>query len=529
MKKNRLFILIPVFLVPILICVVFALPAFAADVHLAWDPSSGEVTGYRIYYGTTHGNYPNMVDVGNVTDYVVTGLQDSVTYYFVARAYNQYGESGNSNELVWTASSTDTTPPVASGYNPSQNATGVPVNSNIVFHVADSGSGVNQASITMTVNGQQVTPSITGSTSDYTVTYDPPSDFGYNSVVTVTINASDLAGNAMAPVSYSFTTKAVPDTTPPVVEISSPTTDSSYSTDSGTVSIAGSASDNVAVNTVRWSNSAGGSGVATGTSSWTVSNIILAEGQNIITVTAEDSSGNTASDTITVNYSPSEGTHTATFGDVTGADYPGTVSDTYLNINDENNVSGTTINTYTWPVNMVANAGIIKWNLSSIPSSATIQSAKLYLYLVDSGGDSTYTVSVHKIINHDPVLGSCNGYTYDGTNSWTANSQCYNNIPLAQADISTAEDSQDIGTDVGYKVWDITNMVKDWVSNPATNYGVLINSDSQASQDSYRYFASSEYSDSTKRPKLVITYTVGPVPDTTPPAPPTGVNITIEK
>jgi len=65
----------------------------------------------------------------------------------------------------------------------------------------------------MTVNGQQVNPSITGTASDYTVSYDPPSDFGYNSVVTVTINASDLAGNAMTPVSYSFTTEA--DTTPP--------------------------------------------------------------------------------------------------------------------------------------------------------------------------------------------------------------------------------------------------------------------------------------------------------------------------
>ena len=527
MKRKKLFILVPI--LTILICVVFTLPALAAQVHLAWDPSSGEVDGYMIYYGTSHGNYTNNIDVGNVTDYVVTGLEEGVTYYFVARAYNQYGESGNSNEVVWPETSTDTTPPAISGFSPAQNAVGVPVNSNIVVHVTDSGKGVNQSSITMTVNGQQVNPGITGTASDYTVSYDPPSDFGYNSVVTVTINASDLAGNAMTPVSYSFTTEAAPDTSPPAVQITSPTTDSSYNTDKGIMSIAGTASDNVAVSTVRWSNSAGGSGIATGTTTWSVSDITLAAGQNIITVTAEDSSGNVVSDAITVNYTPPEGTYTATFGDATGADYTGTVSDTYLNINDDNNGSSTTINTYTWPANMVANAGIIKWNLSSIPSSATIQSAKLYLYLVDSGGDSTYTVSVHKIINHDPVIGSCNGNTYDGTHSWTQNTQCYNNIPLAQADISAAEDSQDIGTDVGYKVWDITNMVEDWISNPATNYGVLINSDNQASQDSYRYFASSEYSDSTKRPKLVITYTVGPVPDTTPPAPPTGVNITIEK
>jgi len=83
--------------------------SFAAQVHLAWDPSSGEVSGYRIYYGTSPGNHPTKVEVGNVTEYTVTGLEEGRTYYFVARAYNDYGESGDSNEVAWTAA--DTTPP----------------------------------------------------------------------------------------------------------------------------------------------------------------------------------------------------------------------------------------------------------------------------------------------------------------------------------------------------------------------------------------------------------------------------------
>jgi len=103
---------IRVFKVLLLTLFIFlAIPAFGAEVHLVWDPSPGDVTGYRIYYGTSQGNYPNKIDVGNVTDYVVTGLEEGVTYYFVARAYNQYGESENSNEVTWASSSTDTTPP----------------------------------------------------------------------------------------------------------------------------------------------------------------------------------------------------------------------------------------------------------------------------------------------------------------------------------------------------------------------------------------------------------------------------------
>ncbi len=106
MKKRKLFVTVLVWVS--LLC---ALPALAAQVHLAWAPSSGEVTGYRLYYGTSPGNHPNKIEVGNVTDYVVTGLKDGVTYYFVARAYNAYGESADSNELTWTSSVSDTTPP----------------------------------------------------------------------------------------------------------------------------------------------------------------------------------------------------------------------------------------------------------------------------------------------------------------------------------------------------------------------------------------------------------------------------------
>ena len=69
----------------------------------------------------------------------------------------------------------------------------MPLNSNIVIHVLDKQAGVDVSSIKMTVDGNQVTPTITGTLANYTVTYDPPTDFGYGQVVLVTVDAKDLA------------------------------------------------------------------------------------------------------------------------------------------------------------------------------------------------------------------------------------------------------------------------------------------------------------------------------------------------
>ncbi len=79
---------------------------------LTWDASSGTVQGYRVYYGTTSGGpYSNSSSVGTATSYSLNSLplQQSVNYYLVVRAYNQAGESPNSNQVSYTA--TDTTPP----------------------------------------------------------------------------------------------------------------------------------------------------------------------------------------------------------------------------------------------------------------------------------------------------------------------------------------------------------------------------------------------------------------------------------
>ncbi|RWX48222.1 hypothetical protein H206_05189 [Candidatus Electrothrix aarhusensis] len=202
------------------------------------------------------------------------------------------------------------------------------------------------------------------------------------------------------------------------------------------------------------------------------------------------------------------GPMTAIFGSVPEANYDGTIQDTYINLNDKNNITSQQLNTYTWPKNKVANAIVMKIDLAQLPKGARVQSASLQLYASEAGGDSEYNISVHKMIQHNPVLLKATGFTYDGTNSWTANTNCYNDIPLAQADISPKAVESSIDLSVGYKSWDVTDMVTDWLDDSKLNYGLLLNSDAVASSDSHRFFASSEATDANKRPKLVVKYTI---------------------
>lgn len=119
----------------------------------------------------------------------------------------------------------------------------------------------------------------------------------------ITIMARDAAGNTGADsltVTYSTTAE---DGTAPTISIVGPTSASTYSTGTGTMTLGGTAWDNRGVTAVTWSNSRGGSGFSSGTTSWSVPSIPLQSGTNIITVTAQDAAGNRGTDVLTVTYS----------------------------------------------------------------------------------------------------------------------------------------------------------------------------------------------------------------------------------
>ncbi len=132
--------------------------------------------------------------------------QGETAYLYVVDENGNVNENGF--EIKFAEGGPDTAAPYPAYHSPTKGATDVPIDANISFHVIDSGAGVDRSSIVVTVGEQTVQPAISGSPSDYVVTYDPPTDFGYNEKVTVTIDARDLASppNAMRQEVYSFTT-----------------------------------------------------------------------------------------------------------------------------------------------------------------------------------------------------------------------------------------------------------------------------------------------------------------------------------
>src|SRR2546429_7332515 len=160
----------------------------------------------------------------------------------------------------------------------------------------------------------------------------------------------------------------------------------------------------------------------------------------------------------------------------------------------------------------------MKFDVASIPTGSTVSSATLRLNLTESDAtaDPTYTVTAHKIINRNADPARATGYTYDGVNGWTDKRCCRNHVQLAQADISAAVDTKSVDKTPGFKAWDVTSVVQGWLDAPATNFGLLLNSDPSKQRDRYRSFSSSEDPEAGNRPYLTVVYTA---PSTTPPPP----------
>ncbi|MBV5327446.1 MAG: fibronectin type III domain-containing protein [Chlorobium sp.] len=82
--------------------------SWAAECTFSWLPNTeSNLAGYKIHYGTASKSYPITIDIGKpalvdgrVTA-TVSNLNNGVTYYFAATAYDTTGQqSGYSSEAV---------------------------------------------------------------------------------------------------------------------------------------------------------------------------------------------------------------------------------------------------------------------------------------------------------------------------------------------------------------------------------------------------------------------------------------------
>ncbi|MBN1849809.1 MAG: hypothetical protein JW932_14625, partial [Deltaproteobacteria bacterium] len=118
----------------------------------------------------------------------------------------------------------------------------------------------------------------------------------------ISIGAKDSAGNEGK---QTFIVTYQPqnvDTTPPQIKITSPKRLANFFINTPTVDLSGTASDNVGVTKVTWENAKGGSGMATGTTTWSIYGLALSPGWNQITITATDAMGNIGQTFVNINY-----------------------------------------------------------------------------------------------------------------------------------------------------------------------------------------------------------------------------------
>jgi hypothetical protein len=122
----------------------------------------------------------------------------------------------------------DTTPPTVGARSPSGGAVGVDPAANVTatFSEALDAATVGAASVSLSGPGAVSVPAaVSYDAASKTVTLNPSANLGFSTTYTVQLSGAitDLAGNPLAPVSWSFTTAAAPpDTTPPTVSAVSP-------------------------------------------------------------------------------------------------------------------------------------------------------------------------------------------------------------------------------------------------------------------------------------------------------------------
>jgi len=151
-----------------------------------------------------------------------------------------------------------------------------------------------------------------------------------------------------------------------------------------------------------------------------------------------------------------------------------------------------------------------KFDLTSIPSNAQVQSAILHLY--HNYVPTTATVDLHHLtLNADYSKATRN--TVDGTTPWTGGTTGAGEPPDANNDFDDTPDASVEISGEGAYAYNVRDIVGDWVSGAKANYGWLLRISTSLTR-----IRTNIYGVETDRPKLVVTYTIS---DPTPPDAPT--------
>jgi len=287
-------------LAPVCLMVLGAAGNAAADtINVAWDPS-GSTIGYKVHVGVQSGSYTNHFDAGSSTTFAFTTATAGQRYCFAVSAYSLSSqvEGPNSSEVCGYSNAAPTL------VNPGGRTSTVGQPTSLQLQ------GFDSQPLTYSHGGLPPGLSMMSSTGYISGTGTTAGSY------MVTVIASDGTLSARQTFTWTMTTSSTSGsgtggatTTPPgcptaTVSICAPTTGTSLSTTQSSITLTGSASP--AITRVVWENSPSGvRGVASGTTSWTIANIPLQAGTNVIDITAYDGAGNPFTDRLLVTRSSS--------------------------------------------------------------------------------------------------------------------------------------------------------------------------------------------------------------------------------
>jgi hypothetical protein len=169
-----------------------------------------QVVGYKLFYGTSPGNYTTTIPVGLQTTYTVTGLADGTTYLFAVQSFDGSGNTSPlSQELSGTtASSSDTTPDPFSFTAQTGVPRGTLVTSNSVRVTGiNAAAAISISGGEYSISGGVFTSSAGTVSAGQTVTVRQTSSANFSKSTTATLTIGGVSGG------FTVTTVAA-DTTP---------------------------------------------------------------------------------------------------------------------------------------------------------------------------------------------------------------------------------------------------------------------------------------------------------------------------
>jgi hypothetical protein len=224
----------------------------------------------------------------------ITGLSQGTLYVYRLQSTNS---SDTTNGLELSFTTTDTTIPTGT-ISINNGVIGINSGSATILMEATDNTGI----VAYSLQGTSTNPGV-GSWTTVATTTSFISAVPYN--LTAGEGTKQIWGwfkDGWGNTSTVSTDTIILDQTDPTIMITSPTLASTYNAHNTSVSLGGTATDSGSLlASVDWSNSqTGGTGTASGTSTWTASSISLAIGVNTLTVVSTDNAGNVSSDVINV-------------------------------------------------------------------------------------------------------------------------------------------------------------------------------------------------------------------------------------